>query len=123
MLSVFVSSALLISGASGEPQLAASPAPKKLSCMAGPIERRFGGVPWHVFGRDDQQSIVVVSTPQGLDGSFYFVVNSISGTTSVMGEGTGSVKVTDAANAELRKLSANDINGLIVEAEAKGTQP
>jgi hypothetical protein len=71
----------------------------------------------------DQHTIVVVSTPQGLDGSFYFVINSISGTTNVMSEGTGSVKVTDAANAELHKLPANDIHDLIVEAEAKGTQP
>jgi hypothetical protein len=50
MLSVFVSAALLISGVIGEPQLAASPGPKKLGCMAGPVERRFGGVSWNVFG-------------------------------------------------------------------------
>lgn len=123
MLSLFVSAALVLTGASGEPQLAASPAPKKLSCTAGPIERRFGGVPWLVFGCSDHQSMAVVSTPEGVDGSFYFIVNSDSGTTNVTGEGTGSKQVTDAASAELHKLSAEDIRGLIVEAEGKGAPP
>jgi len=79
MLSIFFSAAILISGASGEPQLAAGGSPAKITCKAGPIEQRFGGVPWLVFGCSDHESVAVVSTPEGLDGSFYFIVKSESG--------------------------------------------
>lgn len=67
--------------------------------------------------------MAVVSTPQGVNGSFYFIVKSESGSTIVMGEGTGSKQVTDAADAELHKLSADDIHRLIAEAEAKVSPP
>jgi hypothetical protein len=122
MISIFVSAALLISGVSGEPQLAANASPAKITCKAGPLDRNFGGVPWLVFACSDHQSLLVISTPAGLDGSFYFIVKSDSGTTNVMGEGDGNKQLTDAANAELHKLSAEDIHGLLVEAEAKGSQ-
>jgi len=42
--------------------------------------------------------------------------------TNVVGEGTGSKQVTDAADAELHKLSADDIHSLIAQAERNDSQ-
>jgi hypothetical protein len=123
MISIFVSAALMIGGISGEPQLTAPAQPEKISCLDGPVKHLFGGAPWLVFACSDERVMAVFSTPEGLGGSFYFIVKADGGTTSVMGEGTGSTRVTDAAHDELQKLPADAVRELIREAKAKGSQP
>ena len=123
MISIFFSAALMIGGISGEPQMTATAQPEKISCLDGPIEHTFGGVPWVVFACSDEHVMAVISTPEGLDGSFYFIVKADGGTTSVMGEGTGSTRVTDAAHDELQKLPPDAVLQLIREAKAKGAKP
>jgi len=115
MISIFFSAALMTGRISGEPQLMAPARPEKISCLDGPVKHTFGGAPWVVFACSDEHVMAVISTPEGLDGSFYFIVKEGGGTTSVMGEGTGNTRVTDAAHDELQKLPADAVRELLHE--------
>jgi len=89
--------------------LAAQPAKPQMACKIGPIEKTYGSTQWKIYSCDDHKSLVFVSAPGSPASPFYFL-RSPEG---VSGEGTGSKQATDAAYAEIAKLTTADAGALI----------
>ena len=111
MKSVLAAIALLVSAGSW----ATSPA---LKCDQGPANRTFGKSPWLVYGCNDGRSVVVVTAPGSPAMPFYFMFSFSAGAYHLVGEGTGSKVVTDAAYRELSKLTNPQIRLLYLEGVA-----
>ena len=78
----------------------------------------FGGTKWLVLSCDDQASMVVVSAQGNPASPFYFMVSPNGGSYSVSGEGNGDKAASDAAGADLSKLSPSDL-ALLLDATKK----
>jgi hypothetical protein len=85
------------------------------------LQKAYGGNDWQIFGCDDGESLVFVSTPQSAAHPFYFLLAYESGAMRLIGEGTGSQVATKAANDELAQLSDQDRRILIEETKAVPT--
>ncbi|HSC47383.1 MAG TPA: lipocalin family protein [Gammaproteobacteria bacterium] len=109
---------LLMALAPTHPVIAGTPADagwNPLNCDVGPVNKTYGSAPWLVYSCHDDRSLTFVSAPGSPAMPFYFVLYVKEGQYRLTGEGTGDKKVTDAALAELQKLSATDVAALIVE--------
>jgi hypothetical protein len=95
---------------------AAAPDPNNLSCRIGPLTKAYGGTQWLVYGCDDGRSIVVITAPGNPAMPFYFFFLRGTKGMELHGEGTGDKKVTDAAFADLRKLTDADVADLFRQA-------
>ena len=89
----------------------------QLACNLGPIEKTYGGAPWHVYSCNDGKSIIFVADT-GAAAPFVFSFISAGDGYHLNGEGTGDRKATDAAFADLQKLTGNDIQRLLQETKA-----
>lgn len=87
-----------------------------LKCNVGPSSKSFGGVPWLVYACDDKHSVVLVSAPGSPAMPFYFSFAYEAAGYHLRGEGTGSKAATDAALAELGKLTDAQIADLFNDA-------
>lgn len=96
----------------------ASAASSQLDCGRGPLNKTYGAAPWLVYACSDEKSVVVVSAPGNAGNPFYFMMFVKDGKRQVVGEGTGSKKITSAAYQELIKLTEADITALIDAAKA-----
>jgi len=105
----------ILSGPAG--QDAAAPA-EPLQCTAGPVSRSFGGSDWLVYGCSDGATVVVVSAPTSAAMPFVFTLSRREAGVQVSGEGNGDASVTARAFEDLKKLSRQELDALIQEAEA-----
>lgn len=87
-----------------------------LNCVAGPVQRTFGGTRWLVYGCDDAKSLVVVSARGNPAGPFYFLLTPKGSAYALAGEGQGDETASNAAGDALRRLSTQQIKALLVEA-------
>ena len=93
---------------------------QNLKCDVGPSNKSFGGAPWFVYACDDKHSVVLVSAPGSPATPFYFSFAYEGAGYHLRGEGTGNKAVTDAALAELSKLTDAQIAGLFDGATKSG---
>ncbi len=89
------------------------PADDSLSCHVGPIQLELGGTPWQVTSCDDDRSLVFATTKDNPAVPFFFFVYRDGEASHITGEGTGSKKHTDAAFAELEKMSETRFDELV----------
>lgn len=96
---------------------ASAQADKPLSCGTGPITKVFGGTNWLVRSCDGI-ALHVLSDSGNPAFPFYFLIypsETEKGRFVIEGEGTGDKQASGAALADIRRLSATDIEGLITE--------
>lgn len=105
----------ILSGSAG--QDAPAP-PEPLQCTAGPLGRSFGGSDWLVYGCSDRATVVVVSAPGSPAMPFVFTLSGRDAGVQVSGEGNGDASATARAFEDLKKLTRQDLDTLIREAEA-----
>jgi hypothetical protein len=86
---------------------------ESLQCVAGPLERVYGGTDWLVYGCTDDATIVVVSAAGSPAAPFYFVLSPGETGYRLHGEGNGNQDRTRAAYEALSALTASDISELI----------
>ncbi len=87
------------------------------SCATGPIERTYGGTPWLVASCSDDKSLVFVAKEGSPGAPFEFDLYYTGNGYDLTGKGTGNRKATDAAYAELSKLTGSAIRALIAETQ------
>ena len=87
------------------------------SCATGPIEKTYGGTPWLVASCSDDKSLVFVAKEGSPAAPFEFDLYYTGNGYDLTGKGTGNRKATDAAYAELSKLTGSAIRALIAETQ------
>jgi len=110
MKSVAIAFALVVSAIP-----AADAQPTGIQCDIGPINRNFGNVPWLVYSCNGEKTIVMVSAPGGPAMPFVFVLHPDKTAYRLEGEGTGSKVASDAAGAEIQRVSAEDLAGILAQ--------
>jgi hypothetical protein len=91
------------------------------SCATGPVERTYGGTPWLVASCSDGKSLVFVTKEASPAAPFEFDLTFTGSDYDLAGHGKGARKYTDAAYADLQKLTAKDVLALL--AATKGVRP
>lgn len=82
-------------------------------CITGPIEKTYGGTPWLVASCSDGKSLVFVAKEGSKAAPFEFDLTFTGDDYDLAGHGKGDRKSTDAAYADLQKLSAKDVLDLL----------
>ncbi len=102
---------------------AQGPSERRIVCDHGPFATRtYGGTAWDIYGCNDNRSVAVV-TARGNPGlPFYFLFAERDGQYTLSGEGTGRAEFTRKAYDDLRRLSQQDIQALVKEAQ-KAARP
>ena len=115
---------LVLSGLAGLSLLAAggaaaqAPSDARLTCDRGPFgARTYGGTSWELYGCSDNRSIAVVTAKGNPGAPFYFLFIERDGQYQLSGEGTGLPTFTRRAYDDLRRLSDQDIQGLLRETQ------
>lgn len=94
------------------------------ACLAGPVERTFGGTRWLVHGCDDRESLAIRAVPDNPAAPFVFILSKVDGRYAVggdpIGEGPGDVDAALAADRDLRKLDPAAVEALLRETGAIG---
>ena len=80
-----------------------------MDCKIGPVEKTFGATQWLVYSCSDGKSLLFVSAANSPASPFYFSLTP----ERLFGEGTGDQGATDAAYADIRKLSEADVAALL----------
>jgi len=93
--------------------------PEPLQCIAGPIQRSFGGTDWLTYGCSDHATLVVVSAPGNPAKPFVFILSQTDDGVVVRGEGTGDQRATAPAFEDLKIVSRTTLAEMIEEAEAQ----
>lgn len=91
--------------------------PERLECMAGPIQRTFGGTEWLTYGCEDRLTLIVVSGPGNPAMPFVFTMSMTDGGIRISGEGSGDQSATAAAFEDLRNVSREVLDQMLREAE------
>src|SRR5215468_10423894 len=87
------------------------------SCATGPIVKSYGGTLWLVVSCSDGKSLVFVAKDGSKAAPFEFDLTYTGDGYDLAGHGKGDRRATDAAYAELQKLSVNDVRALISETQ------
>jgi hypothetical protein len=87
-------------------------------CATGPIEKTYGGTPWLVVSCSDGKSLVFVAKEGGPAAPFEFDLTFTGNDYDLAGHGKGDRKYTDAAYAELQKLTGKDVLELLQATQA-----
>ncbi len=109
--------------------LAASPAlaadvKQPESCATGPVEKTYGGTVWLVASCSDGKSLVFIAKEGSKAAPFEFDLTYTGDGYDLTGHGTGDRKLTDAAYAELTKLTGPAVRALVEGTRHAGkTQP
>lgn len=85
------------------------------SCATGPIVKTYGGSKWLVASCSDGKSLVFVAQEGSAAAPFEFDLTYVSDGYDLAGKGTGDRKATDAAYAELQKLTGPSVRALVQE--------
>lgn len=98
--------------------------PEPAACLAGPVERTFGGTRWLVHGCDDRESLAIQAVPDNPAAPFVFILSKVDGRYAVggdrIGEGRGDVDAALAADQDIRKLDPAAVEALLRETGAVG---
>ena len=97
---------------------AAAQDPAAIRCETGPVLRRYGGTNWIVYSCQDGASMVVLAYEGNPAAPFAFFLSPKDGGYAVEGEGTGDRKASDAAGAELSRLSPAELAELLAATRA-----
>ena len=91
--------------------------PPDYICSKSASTKTFGMTEWALFSCDDKTLVIVAAEGNPAD-PFYFTLFPQGSDYQVFGEGTGNREATDAAFAEIEKLSFTQIRALIDEARS-----
>src|SRR5215468_2973285 len=83
------------------------------SCATGPVEKTYGGSVWLVASCSDGKSLVFVAKDGSKAAPFEFDLTYTGDGYDLAGHGKGDRKATDAAYAELQKLTGMDVLELL----------
>ena len=89
-----------------------------LACVTGPITKTFGGTQWWVSSCSDEASIAFVSAPGNPARPYVFILSPKGDEYDLRGEGKGAPSAIDAAAADLRRLTREEIAAIIAETKA-----
>jgi len=92
-------------------------ASEPLQCMAGPVQRSFGETEWLTYACADHSTLIVVSAPGNPAMPFVFTLSRTDAGVRVSGEGNGDRGATAAAFEDLKKVSVEDLDRMVREAE------
>lgn len=92
------------------------------SCATGPVIKTYGGTPWLVASCSDGKSLVFVAQEGSEAAPFEFDLTYTGDGYDLTGHGGGDRKLTDAAYAELQKLTGTTVRALIAETQAVKTK-
>lgn len=106
---------VLLTSAVQQDQVVAS---EPLQCMAGPINRSFGGTEWLTYGCADHRTLIVVSAAGNPAIPFVFILSKTDEGVRIKGEGNGDQRATAPAFEDLKKVSPEALEHMIREAEA-----
>ena len=84
-------------------------------CATGPVEKTYGGTVWLVASCSDGKSLVFVAKEGGKAAPFEFDMMYTGDGYDLTGKGQGDRKATDAAYAELSKISGAQVRALVQE--------
>jgi hypothetical protein len=87
-------------------------------CITGPVEKTYGGTTWLVVSCSDGKSLVFVAKEGGKAAPFEFDLTFTGNDYDLTGHGKGDRKFTDAAYADLQKLTGKDVLALLQETKA-----
>jgi hypothetical protein len=87
-------------------------------CITGPIEKTYGGTLWLVASCSDGKSLVFVAKEGGKAAPFEFDLTFTGNDYDLAGHGKGDRKFTDAAYADLQKLTGKDVLDLLTATKA-----
>jgi hypothetical protein len=85
------------------------------SCAAGPVEKSYGGSVWLVASCSDGKSLVFVAKEGSKAAPFEFDMIYTGDGYDLTGKGLGDRKATDAAYAELSKITGPQVHALVQE--------
>jgi hypothetical protein len=85
------------------------------SCATGPIVKTYGGSKWLVASCSDGKSLVFVAQEGSAAAPFEFDLTYTGDGYDLTGKGSGDRKATDAAYAELQKLTGTSVRALVQE--------
>jgi hypothetical protein len=88
------------------------------SCATGPVTKSYGGTPWLVASCSDAKSLVFVAQEGSKAAPFEFDLTYTGDGYDLTGHGGGDRKLTDAAYAELQKLTGTAVRALVAETQA-----
>jgi hypothetical protein len=84
-------------------------------CATGPVEKTYGGSVWLVVSCSDGKSLVFVAKEGGKAAPFEFDMTYTGDGYDLSGKGQGDRKATDAAYAELSKITGPQVRALVEE--------
>ena len=115
-----IAACLLLSVAA--PALAAGHPHKKetVACTTGPVTKTYGGSTWLVYGCADGRSVLVISNQGDQNTSEYVMLSPARTGVQVVSEGWGDVGNGNAAFAQLKGMSATDLESLLAETSEAG---
>ena len=93
------------------------------SCATGPIEKSYGGSVWLVASCSDGKSLVFVAKDGSKAAPFEFDLTYTGDGYDLTGHGKGDRKATDAAYAELQKLTGTAVRALVAETKTAKKAP
>ena len=96
------------------PALALDPGAPE-SCATGPVTKTYGGTKWLVASCSDGKSLVFVAQDGSPAAPFEFDLTYTGDGYDMTGRGKGDRKYTDAAYAELSKLTGDAVRALVEE--------
>lgn len=96
-------------------QPSAAPVQVQLTCDVGPVRKVFGGGLWQVRSCRQHPVLVITSAPDSPASPSQFIMFPAEGGYRLQGEGTGDRDATLAAVDDLKKLTFDQIIGLIEE--------
>ncbi|HWA88464.1 MAG TPA: hypothetical protein VG889_00405 [Rhizomicrobium sp.] len=88
------------------------------SCATGPVIETYGGTKWLVASCSDGKSLVFVAQEGSKAAPFEFDLTYTGDGYDLTGHGGGDRKLTDAAYADLTKLTGTAVRALVAETQA-----
>ncbi len=82
-------------------------------CITGPIDKIYGGTTWLVASCSDGKSLVFIAKDGSKAAPFEFDLTFANDDYDLTGHGDGNRKYTDAAYADLQKLTGKDVLDLL----------
>jgi len=89
------------------------------SCLGGGggVEKTYGGSPWFIYSCRDGKSVIIVSAPRSPAEPYVFSYIWRNGRYHLDGRGMENKPLIDAAHAEIRDLSEQEIAALAKQSE------
>lgn len=93
-----------------------------LNCEFGPVPKTYGMTSWLVYTCDGGQSVLIVSAPGSPAAPFMFRFSARQDGYVLQSQGAGDKELTAVAFGELKVMSVQDVEKLIVLTKAQVKQ-